>query len=157
MKYFYVKTAVDLELLSAQINANIVINTVLVNLMWNGPSDLEVDFKNELASYEKDALDAIVSAHTVNPTISIIGKAFDSAVDFGQRLLKEYATIRMIRGTTDLETLQVLQQLQLVQSAMASGSLKAARLILLDMQPTALIPQSDIDYFLSKLNTYLGI
>lgn len=156
MKYTYVKAKVDLELLSAQINANTVISTVLVNLNWCS-GQLEIDFQFELAQYEKNELDALVAAHTVNPTISIINNAYDSAVDFGQRMMKEYATIRMLRGTTDLETAQVLQHLMVVQCAVLSGSLKAARLLLMQMEPTALIPQSDLDYFINKLNGYLGI
>lgn len=157
MKYYYTKQKVDSDLLLAQINASLVINSVVSSINWTAPDKLEIDFVSPIAQYEKVELDSIVSNHTVNMTLVAINTAIIKAMEFGKEIVREYAVTRVLRGTTDVETLQVLQELSTLQGAMLSGSLKAARLMLMSMQPTALIPQSDIDYFLAKINKYLGI
>lgn len=157
MKYSFTKQKVDTDLLLAQIQASLEIISYVSYINWSTPDKLDIEFNATLAPSEVIALNAIVSGHTVNTTLAIIKNAINGAVSFGQGVILEYSVTRVLRGTTDAETLQVLNQLQLLQCSLMSGSLKAARLILIDMQPTTLIPQADIDMFLAKINSYLGI
>ncbi len=157
MNYYFTNSAVDSDLLQAQIQANVTIEKVVTSIDWTAPSNLHIQFNLPLSNVEFDALNVIATNHKINITLAAIKKAISNAKAFGSGMIEEYSVTRVLRGTTDAETLEVLRALHLLQGALMTGSLKAARLILLEMAPTPLIPQADIDMFLHKINKYLGI
>lgn len=157
MKYSFSKSQIDCDLLIAEIEANTTINQVVYCVSWNSPNFLEIEFASPLDSAGSVALNTVVSNHSVNVTLTTIKKAIENAKTFGRNLIDEYSVTRVLRGTTDQQTLDVLEHLHILQSALSTGSLKAARLILMNMTATQLIPQSDIDTFLHKINKYLGM
>lgn len=114
-------------------------------------------FNKSMNAAQIAVLDQTVSDHQPELDRTFIKGKILGAMQFGADLMADYGTTRVLRGTSDVETLEVLNALSLLELALLSGSLKAARLILLDMEPTTLIPQADIDTFLHRINKFLGI
>jgi len=65
--YTYTKSPVSLDRLTLEITSSAAITIALDHLQLDGTEDLSVIFKAELPTADKDALDALVAAHTGEP------------------------------------------------------------------------------------------
>lgn len=65
--YTYTKSPVDLDRLTQEITSSAAITIALDHLQLDGTEALSIIFKAELPTADKDALDALVAAHTGEP------------------------------------------------------------------------------------------
>ena len=63
-------------------------------------NNVSVGFSEQLTAPEIAEVDAIVAAHSYNPTSDIVKKTLNNAIEFGTRLLLDFATENILLGIT---------------------------------------------------------
>jgi len=111
----------------------------------------------ELSVEQKETLDYLVVNHTTDDLYAAVKNSIVRATAFGQDMMAEYATKRVLRGATIEDTTSVLSKLSNIQSSLSVGSLYVALNQLGNLQPDDEIPQEDIDEFIQKISAYLGL
>ena len=119
--------------------------------------DLVLDSDHAAAEAAMAALEA-EEANQDATRLAVAGKdAVMSAMDFGRDVMAEYGSRNIAAGYNVTQIKQILTDLADLQAAMLSGSLYVAKDIIDNFTATAEIPQSEIDYFKAKVDSYLGV
>jgi hypothetical protein len=85
-----------------------------------------------------------------------ISAAIEKAMDYGKIMIRDYGTRNVLAGKTDEQIDANLTELSGILSALTSGSLKSAKRQGEAFVATDNVSQEDIDWFLNRINEYLG-
>ena len=116
----------------------------------------QIELETHKAIY-KSAYDSWLQTYSTPNIENLISKRITNAMSFGNKLIVEYGTKNVLRGYTVQQTRSIAFKLLEVQSLLLSGSLYCAREALFELTPDNLVTQADIDEFMAKINTYLGV
>lgn len=82
-------------------------------------------------------------------------KVIENAMSFGRDLIKRYGAMNLKAGKSDEDIDAILEDLADIVIALNSGSLKAAKRKAEAFEPTAAVPQEDVDWFIEQIEKYL--
>jgi len=118
-----------------------------------------IPLSEDLIASEELALNNVVAAHSMQNALIRKGveDAIDKAMEFGKKLIIEYGAQNVMEGKTTADVQAIAVKFSDLQNLLISGSLYAARAEMDNIVSDALITQSTIDDFKSKLDAYLGV
>lgn len=89
--------------------------------------------------------------------VDLIFPKIGEAMEFGRSLIQRFAARNIARGITKAEVKTMIQNMHILTLMLLTGSLHTALEELEEMEPSDLVPRSEIDYFIDEIKGYLGV
>jgi hypothetical protein len=154
--YEYTKDANILRLKSEIISAGLA----SISYLTKTATTVIATFANQLSSAEQDTLAAVITAHVKVTPAEYIDTVLAGAEDFGELLVRRFATRNMLAGKTDVQIDAIFDSnpdIFKISVGLKSGSLKYARRKLQAMTPDGQgITAADVTWMIGEITNFLG-
>lgn len=119
---------------------------------------LTIACSRDLTKREEDILyKTITSYNPTSPLEKKIQSRISSAMDFGKQIMVEFAAQNVMRGITIDQVNKITNKFAHIQLLLLNGSLYSALQEIQNLKPDDWVRQQDIDTFVKKIKTFLGI